>query len=64
MAVIFVAMVAMTIGGLLATALSFIPQRDRCGAPTPTERQFNYSMCVLRGPHDGLHIAADGHRFK
>ena len=61
MAVIFVALAAGTIGGLLVTALAFIPQKSRCALKNPTRKTYN--ICVLYKGHEGQHSSADGHRF-
>jgi hypothetical protein len=61
MTVILVATVAVTLGGLLAIALTHTPQLERCRIPTSAERRYN--DCALHKSHDGVHIAADGHRY-
>jgi len=76
MSVIWVAITAMIVGGLLITVLSFIPKSeqqcahclDQCKESMSLTAKYSkdreYNICVLKKGHGGYHTAADGKRYK
>jgi len=74
MSVIWVAITAMIVGGLLITVLSFIPKSEQqcahclaqCKKQMTSRHSKNreYSTCILKKDHKGSHVVADGLRFK
>ncbi len=72
MTVIWVAITAITVGGLLVTVLSFIPKSEQqcahclaqCKKQIQSKADREYDTCVLNKSHKGSHSTAEGLRFK
>ena len=62
MSVIFITVVAVTLGGILAALLAMLPKKNRCGKRLADSSRWN--SCALHENHEGHHWTAEGKRFK